>query len=139
MGAISELFKNLDTIKDKGRKAMPFATGFILVNPTHRGDPAKIEEIKKHLESLGFELYDLGTDLYIVYYVEAETVNQLEDLIKAAEAHPGVAKAYVSYGFLQDKALEDAINEMLLNGEIALDEDAKNYIKTILEQMRGGY
>ena len=118
---------------------MPFATGFILINPTHRGKPEKMEEIKHHLRSLGFELYELDTDLYIVYYVEADTVNQLEDLIKAAESHPGVAKAYVSYGFLQDKALEEAINEMLLSGELALDEDAKKYIRTILEQMKGGY
>ncbi len=118
---------------------MPFATGFVLVTPHYRGDPQKIEEIKAHMRNLGFEVYDIGTDLYIVYYIEADTVNEMEDLIKAAESHPGVAKAYVVYGFLQDKATEEAINEMLEKGEIELDEDAKKYIKMVLDQMRGGY
>lgn len=118
---------------------MPFASGFVLVNPTYRDDPQKIEEIKEHMRKLGFEIYDIGSSIYIVYFVEGDTINDIEDKIKAAETHPGIAKAYVTYGFLEDKATEEAINEMLERGEIALDEDAKNYIKIILEQMRGGY
>ncbi len=113
---------------------MAFATGFILITPHYREEP-KRSEVKRYLEELGFEIYEIGNPGFIVYYVEAPDPKALEDVIKLAEQHDGVAKAYVAYGFMADDQMRQWINDALESGELVLDETMIDYIKTILAKM----
>jgi len=113
---------------------MAFAAGFLLLTPPYRKEP-KRSEVKQHLQGLGFELYEVGKESFIVYYVEAPDVKALENVIKAAEMHEGVAKAYVAYGFMADNATRDYVNAALAAGELELDESMLNYIRKILEKL----
>ena len=113
---------------------MAFMTGFFLVLGPYRQEP-KRSELKKYLEQLGFEIYDVGKPHALVFYVEGETVKDVENKIKMAEDHDGIAKAYIAYGFTGSREMKDWINEMLERGEIELDESTIQYLKTILEKM----
>ncbi|RUM46600.1 MAG: hypothetical protein DSY37_04920 [Hyperthermus sp.] len=114
---------------------MPFATGFILLTPHYRSEPGRSEVIK-YMERLGFEVYDVGKPAFLVFYVEADDVDSLENIIKIVEEHDGVAKAYIAYGFMGDDYLREYINEALERGEIELDESTINYIKSILAKLK---
>ena len=113
---------------------MAFAAGFFLITPPYRKEP-KRSEVKKYLESLGFELYEIGKESFIVYYVEAPDFKSLENVIKMGEQHDGVAKAYVAYGFVADDSARWYINEALESGELELDESMVEYIKQILSRL----
>ncbi len=113
---------------------MAFAAGFLLITPPYRKEP-KRSEVKKHLEQLGFELYEIGKEGFIVYYVEAPDVKALENVIKMAEQHEGVAKAYVAYGFMADDATRGFVNAALEAGELELDKSMVEYLKTILGRL----
>ncbi len=91
--------------------------------------------MKKELERLGFELYEVGRPAVLVYYVEAETVKELEEKIKAAEALDGVIKAYIVYGFLAGNEVREWINKSLESGELELDNTTREYIKWILKRL----
>jgi hypothetical protein len=111
-----------------------FVTGFILLTAGYREEP-KRSEVLRHLESLGFELYDVGKPSVVVFYLEAPTIKDIENIIKTAESHEGVAKAYITYGFVADEATRRWINEALERGEIELDESTVEYIRKILEKL----
>jgi len=113
---------------------MAFAAGFMLVIPRWRDEP-KRSELKRYLESLGFELYETGKPNFIVFYVEAPDVKALEEKIKTAERHEGIAKAYIAYGFMADDETRWMINEMLARGELELDKSMIDYLKTILARL----
>jgi hypothetical protein len=117
-------------------RAVAFVTDFILLTTAYREEP-KRSEVLKYLESLGFELYDVGKPSVVVFYLEAPTIKDIEDIIKAAESHEGVAKAYITYGFVADEATKRLINEGLEKGEIELDETTIEYIKKILAKLTG--
>ena len=114
---------------------MAFATGFILIAPHYRKEP-KRSELKQYLAGLGFELYEIGKEGFIVYYVEAPDFKEVEKLIKTAERHDGVAKAYIAYGFVADESTRWFINEALAEGEIEIDETTLDYIKKILSRLQ---
>jgi|GEM_PF-2191898 len=113
---------------------MAFAAGFLLITPPYRKEP-KRSEVKQYLQSLGFELYEVGKEAFIVYYVEAPDVKSLENVIKTAEMHEGVAKAYVAYGFMADDATRQFVNAALEAGELELDESMVEYIQEILKKL----
>jgi hypothetical protein len=113
---------------------MAFMTGFFLVIGEYRSEP-KRSELKQYLESLGFEIYDVGKPSALVFYVEGETIKELEDKIKLAEQHDGIAKAYIAYGFTGSRELQDWLNEALERGEIELDQTTINYLKTLLQKI----
>ncbi len=113
---------------------MAFASGFILVAPHYREEP-KRSEVRKHLENLGFEVYDVGKPAFLVFYVEAPNPKILEDVIKTAETHEGIIKAYIVFGFLADNSVKEWINDALARGEIELDESILNMIKDILVKL----
>jgi len=113
---------------------MAFMTGFFLLNPAYT-EPGKREEVLRFLQSLGFELYEVGHERFVVFYVEAPTVDDLDKIIKMAESHDGVVKAYIAFGFLGDKAKEAEIDRALEEGEIELDESMVEYIKWILSRI----
>ena len=115
---------------------MPFATGFVVLAEAYQGGE-KRREVIGFLESLGFEVYDVGKPRVLVFYVEADTVKALEDVIKAAERHDGVVKAYVVYGFLGDREAEEMINRGLEEGWIELDETMVDYLNRILRRLEG--
>ncbi|AEM39186.1 hypothetical protein Pyrfu_1328 [Pyrolobus fumarii 1A] len=114
---------------------MPFASGFVLLTAEYKDEP-KRSEVKKHLESLGFEVYDIGDPYRIVFYVEVDDLGGLERIIKAAETHEGIAKAYIVYGFLGDSETKRRINEALLSGEAELDESTRELIEWILSRLK---
>ena len=114
-----------------------FVTGFILIAPSHRREPER-SKVLEHLQKLGFELYDVGKESVVVFYLEAPTIRDIEDIIKAAEQHDGVAKAYITYGFVGDEAMRRWLNEAIERGEVELDETTIQYIKKILEKLTGG-
>lgn len=116
---------------------MAFATGFLLLAPHYRDEP-KRSEVKQYLENLGFELYEVGKPFFIVFYVEAPNPKALEDVIKTAEQHNGVAKAYIAFGFMADDAVKEWINDALARGELELDETTKEYIRGILAKIAPG-
>jgi nitrate reductase NapAB chaperone NapD len=113
---------------------LAFAAGFFLITPHYRKEP-KRSEVKKYLEQLGFELYEIGKEGFIVYYVEAPDVKALENVIKTAEQHEGVAKAYVAYGFMADDATRSFVNAALESGEIELDQSMVDYLQKILQKL----
>ncbi|BES81453.1 hypothetical protein [Pyrodictium abyssi] len=113
---------------------MAFAAGFLLLTPHYRDEP-KRREVKQYLENLGFELYEVGKQAFIVFYVEAPNPKALEDVIKMAEQHDGVAKAYIAFGFMGDDAVREWINDALARGELELDESTKEYIRGILAKI----
>ncbi len=108
--------------------------GFFLLHPNYREGKAR-RQIAEKLEALGFEVYETGKPQFLVFYVEGETVNELIDKIRVAEGIEGVVKAYIAYGFLADKRVEEEINRGLETGEIVLDESTIEYIKGILERL----
>lgn len=113
---------------------MPFAAGFFLIIPRWRKEPQR-SELKKYLESLGFELYEPGKPNFIVFYVEAPDVKSLENVIKMAEKHEGVAKAYISYGFLADDEVREWINEALESDELEIGDGMLEYLKQIASRL----
>lgn len=113
---------------------MAFASGFFLLTAGYREEPGR-SEVKEYLQKLGFELYEVGKPSFIVFYVEAPDVKSLEDVIKSAEEHPGVAKAYIAYGFMADNRVKEWINEALAAGELEIDESTREYIRTILSRI----
>ncbi len=113
---------------------MAFMTGFFLLNPEY-AKPDKRGEVIRFLQGLGFELYDVGHERFIVFYVEAPTVDDLDKIIKAAESHDGIVKAYIAFGFLGDEAKEAELDRALEEGEIELDESMVEYIKWILSRI----
>ena len=113
---------------------MAFMTGFFLLADTHTS-PEKRAEVLEYLRRLGFELYEIGAERLIVFYVEAPTIKDVENLVKMAESHPGVVKAYIAFGFVGDKAKEEEINRMIETGELEIDESTIEYIKTILAKL----
>ena len=115
---------------------MAFAAGFMLVIPRWRDEP-KRSELKKWLEEMGFEVYEAGKPNFLVFYVEAPDVKSLEEKIKAAERHEGIAKAYIAYGFMADDETRRMINEALEKGEMELDQSMIDYLKTILAKLEG--
>ncbi|ABM81207.1 hypothetical protein [Hyperthermus butylicus] len=115
---------------------MAFASGFMIITQPYRSEP-KRSEVRQHLERLGFELYEVGKDAFIVFYVEAPTLADIEEIIKAAERHEGIAKAYVVYAFAGDNATKEWINWALERGEIELDESMMEYIRNILVKLKG--
>jgi len=116
---------------------LAFAAGFLLLAPHYRDEP-KRSEVKQHLENLGFELYEVGKPSFIVFYVEAPSPKALEDVIKTAEQHDGVAKAYIAFGFMADDTVKEWINDALARGELELDETTKEYIRGILAKIAPG-
>jgi hypothetical protein len=114
---------------------LAFAAGFLLITAPYRKEP-KRSDLKRHLEQLGFELYEVGKEAFIVYYVEAPDFKSLESIIKTAEQHEGVAKAYIAYGFVADDATRWFINEALARNEIELDESMIEYLKQILSRIQ---
>ncbi len=115
---------------------MAFVTGFILINPAYREEPRRSQVIK-YLQELGFELYEVGKPAAVVFYLEAPTIKDIENIIKIAEQHDGVAKAYIAYGFTGDEQLHRWINEALERGELELDETTIEYIRKIIEKLEG--
>ena len=113
---------------------MAFMTGFFLLKPEYRQEPRR-SEVRRFLESLGFEVYDVGVPTSLVFYVEGPSVEALEDVIKAAESHEGIVKAYIAYGFMADRSVQDMVNEMLASGEVELDQSTIEYLKTILARI----
>ncbi len=113
---------------------MPFATGFFLIAPQYR-KPEVIAKIREVLHKSGFETYEMDNPAYLLFYVEAPTVDDLIDIIRYAEGVEGVLKAYVAYGFLADKEAEERLNRMLLNKEIGVSEEAKAYYRLILSKI----
>ncbi len=113
---------------------MAFMTGFFLVLKPYREEP-KRSELKQYLEQLGFEIYDVGKPHALVFYVEGDTVKDVENKIKMAESHDGIAKAYIAYGFTGSREMKEWLNEMLEQGEIELDQSTIEYLKTILAKM----
>ncbi len=113
---------------------MAFMTGFFLLNENYTS-PEKRREVVEYLRSLGFEVYEVGLERFIVFYVEGETIPEVEKLVKAAESHPGIVKAYIAFGFTGDRAKEEEIDRMLETGELELDESMVNYIKWILSKL----
>ncbi len=113
---------------------MAFMTGFFLVLKPYREEP-KRSELKQYLEQLGFEIYDVGKPHALVFYVEGDTVKDVENKIKMAESHNGIAKAYIAYGFTGSREMKEWLNEMLERGEIELDQSTIEYLKTILAKM----
>ncbi len=108
--------------------------GFFLIHPRYREGEARRELIEK-LEALGFEIYETGKPPFLVFYIEGNSVDELIDRIRIAEGLEGVVKAYIAYGFLADKSVEEAINKGLETGEIVLDESTVEYIKSILSRL----
>ncbi len=115
---------------------MVFATGFILLAETHIEEPLRSQVLSK-LEQMGFELYEVGRKHVVVFYVEAPDVKRLEEVIKAAEAIEGVAKAYIVYGFMGDEEKRREINEAIWRGDVVLDETTIRYIDWILSKLQG--
>ena len=113
---------------------MAFMTGFFLLNENYLA-PEKRREIIEYLKSLGFEVYDVGLERFLVFYVEAPTIPDVEKIVKTAESHPGIVKAYIAFGFTGDRAKEEEIERMLESGELELDESMVNYIKWILSKL----
>lgn len=113
---------------------MAFAAGFFLIAPHYREEP-KRSEVKRHLEGLGFELYEVNKPSFIVFYIEAPSPKALEDIIKTAEQHGGVAKAYIAFGFMGDNSVKEWINDALARGELELDQSTKDYIRGILARI----
>lgn len=113
---------------------MAFMTGFFLVLKPYREEP-KRSELKQYLEQLGFEIYDVGKPHALVFYVEGDTIKDVENKIKMAESHDGIAKAYIAYGFTGSREMKEWLNEMLERGEIELDQSTIEYLKTILAKM----
>ncbi len=113
---------------------MAFMTGFFLVLNPYREEP-KRSELKQYLEQLGFEIYDVGKPHALVFYVEGDTIKDVENKIKMAESHDGIAKAYIAYGFTGSREMKEWLNEMLERGEIELDQSTIEYLKTILAKM----
>jgi hypothetical protein len=113
---------------------LAFAAGFLLLTPHYREEP-KRSEVKQYLENLGFEVYEVGKPAFIVFYVEAPNPKALEDIIKTAERHDGVAKAYVAFSFMADNDVREWINEALARGELELDQSTKEYIRAILAKI----
>ena len=113
---------------------MAFMTGFFLLNE-HYTSPEKRREIIEYLKSLGFEVYDIGLERFIVFYVEGPSIPEVEKTVKAAESHPGIVKAYIAFGFVGDKAKEEELDRMLESGELELDQSMVDYIKWILSRV----
>jgi hypothetical protein len=120
---------------------MAFASGFFLLTQRYREEPRR-SELKNYLEQLGFEVYEVGKPSFLVFYVEAPSPKALEDVIKTAERHEGVAKAYIVFGFLSDDSVREWLNEAIVRGEVELDKSTLNYIRGILSKLtsvkRGG-
>lgn len=115
---------------------MAFASGFFLLTQRYREEPRR-SELKNYLERLGFEVYDVGKPSFLVFYVEAPSPKALEDVIKTAERHEGVAKAYIAFGFLSDNSVKEWLNEAIARGEIELDKSTLDYIRGILSRLTG--
>lgn len=111
-------------------------TGFVLIDPNYRHGE-KREEVKNFLSNIGFEIYETNTEPYLVYYVEGRTVKDLDELSKLATSHPGVLKVYVSYGYLGDNEKLESLEEALERGEIAVGESLIEYLKELIEELRG--
>ena len=116
---------------------MPFMTGYFLLAPEYRSGDKRIEAIK-YLTGLGYEIYDVGISQYLIYYLEAPSINKPDEISKAAEGHPGILKAFVAMGVMADDAKIEEIAEQLESGEIELDETAKGYLKELLKLLKGG-
>ncbi len=116
---------------------MAFASGFFLLTQPYREEPRR-SELKNYLEQLGFEVYEAGKPSFLVFYVEAPSPKALEEVIKTAERHEGVAKAYIAFGFLSDNSVKEWLNEAIARGEIELDQSTLNYIRSILSRITGG-
>ena len=115
---------------------MPFATGFIVIHPRYR-EGERRREVLDHLARLGFEVYEVGRPAVVVYYVEAPTVKELEERIKAAEAHEGVLKAYIVYGFLAPDSVREWLNRAILEGEVELDPSMLEMLDKIISALTG--
>ncbi len=115
---------------------MVFMTGFVLIDPSYR-EGEKRDEVKRFLSDIGFEVYETNASPYLVYYVEANTVKELDDLSKLATSHPGVLKVYVSYGYLGDDEKLERLEEALEKGEIAVGESVIEYLRELIEDLKG--
>jgi len=113
---------------------LPFATGFFLIAPQYR-NPEVIAKIREELAKAGFETYEMDNPAYLLFYVEAPTVDDLVDVIRYAEGIEGVLKAYIAYGFLADKEAEERLNQLLENKEIGVSEEAKAYFRLVLSRI----
>ena len=115
---------------------MVFMTGFILIDPNYRRGE-KREEVKNFLSNVGFEIYETNSEPYLVYYVEGRSVKDLDELSKLATSHPGVLKVYGSYGYLGDNEKLERLEEAPERGEIAVGESVIEYLREIIEGLKG--
>ncbi len=115
---------------------MPFMAGYFLLNPEYR-EGEKRKEVADYLSQLGFEIYDVGLKPYLIFYLEAPSTKDLDEITKMAESHPGVLKAYVAMGVLASDEKIEELAKQLESGEVALDESFVEYLKFILANIRG--
>jgi nitrate reductase NapAB chaperone NapD len=108
----------------------------MILEPSYQEEPRR-SSLKKRLEEMGFEVYEVGRSDVLVFYVEGDTIENLEQKIRAAEESEGVVKAYIAYAFLASDEVREWVNRAIESGEVVLDETTVRELRRILEALRG--